>query len=173
MFANGPNHSSKQDRQPNRPAGVRSNAKTATLPVKSPFTSFSLFATLADMSKKILPLLLVPLLMGGCAASITNLTPKQQTRNSNNSYTVEVAFDSTQQAIVWDSIKPEIVVGNDYYEMHRTALMTNRWEGSIPIPPGTSVIHYRYKFDYEKHSWGAPKNDTEYSPVYTLHINEP
>jgi hypothetical protein len=140
--------------------------------VKSPFTSFSHFATLGDMLKKILPLLLVPLLMGGCAATITNLTPKQQTRNSNNSYTVEVAFDSRQQTIRWDTIKPEIVVGNDYYEMHPTHLMTNRWEGSIPIPAGTSVVHYRYKFDYQKNSMGPPKNDTEYSPVYILHIVE-
>ncbi len=124
------------------------------------------------MLKKILPLLLVPLLLGGCAAMITNLTPKQQARNSNNSYTVEVAFDSRQHAIRWDTVKPEIVVGNDYYEMRATPLMTNRWEGQIPIPAGTSVVHYRYKFDYQKYSFGTPTTDTEYSPVYTLHILE-
>ena len=125
------------------------------------------------MLKKMLPFLLLPLLMGGCAATITNLTPKQQSRSASNLYTVEVSFDSRQQTIRWDTIKPEIVVGTEYYEMHPTPLMTNRWEGAIPVPAGTSVVHYRYKFDYQKNAFGPPVTDTEYSPVYILRILEP
>ena len=57
------------------------------------------------MTKKFLPVLFLPLLLAGCATSLTNLTPLQQTRNANNLYPVEVALDSNEQAVRWDSIR--------------------------------------------------------------------
>jgi hypothetical protein len=126
------------------------------------------------MLKKLLPLVLLPLLMAGCAGTFTNLTPKQQARTSNNLYTVEVAFNSRQQALRWDSIKPQIVVGSEYYDMHPTSLMTNRWEGTIPVPQGTSVVRYHYQFDYRRNSFGGPPEPgTESSGEFTLRITEP
>jgi hypothetical protein len=124
------------------------------------------------MLKKTLILLLLPLLFAGCAATLTNLTPKQQTRNPENLYPVEVALSSRQQALKWDSIKPQIVVGNDFYPMRATPLMTNRWEGMIPVPAGTSIVRYRYKFDYHVNHFGGPLPDSAMSPEYTLRIQE-
>ena len=54
--------------------------------------------------------------------------------------------------------------------MRPTPLMTNRWEGLIPVPPGTSLIHYRYKFDFQYNKMGKPGNDTRPFPEYTLRI---
>jgi hypothetical protein len=125
------------------------------------------------MLKRFLPILFAPLLLAGCTSTFTNLTPLQQTRNANNLYPVEVAMTSRQQALRWDSIRPQIVVGNDYYPMRPTLLMTNRWEGLVPAPPGTSLVHYRYKFDFELNSYGKPQPDSALSPEYTLHILEP
>jgi hypothetical protein len=122
------------------------------------------------MLKKILPLLIVPLLMGGCAATFTNLTPRQQVRNSNNLYPVEVALNSRQQTLRWDTIKPQIVVGAEFYPMHPTPLITNRWEGAIPVPPDVSVVHYRYKFDFKANAFGPPQSDSASSADYTLRI---
>lgn len=124
------------------------------------------------MSKKFLPLLLVPLLMG-CNATFTNLTPRQQVRNSNNLYPVEVAFTSRQQTLRWDSIHPQIVVGNEYYALRPVQLMTNRWEGLLPVPPGTSIVHYSYKFDFKENAMGPAASDSARSPEYSLHIIEP
>lgn len=121
-------------------------------------------------TKKFFSLLLLPLLMGGCAATFTNLTPTRQTANSDNLYPVEVAFTTRQQSLRWESINPQIVVGTDVYPMRQTPLMTNRWEGLIPVAPGTSLIHYRYKFDFLDNSFGAPKPDSAISPQYTLRI---
>jgi len=51
--------------------------------------------------------------------------------------------------------------------------MTNRWEGLVPVPPGTSLVHYRYKFDFNYSGMGKPKADSALSQEYTLRIAEP
>jgi hypothetical protein len=124
------------------------------------------------MFKKSLPLLSLSLLLAGCAAQLTNLTPQQQVRTTNNLYAVEVAMDSRQQTIRWQSIQPRILVGTNYYDMQPTPFMTNRWEGMIPVPPDTTNVHYRYKFDYRYNRMGKPGNDSALSPSYSLRILE-
>ena len=124
------------------------------------------------MLKKFLPVLFLPLLLAGCATHYTNLTPQQQPRSTNNLYLVEVAVASSQQTLRWGSIRPQIVVGDKFYDMHPTLLMTNRWEGLVPVPPGTTSISYRYKFDYEFNAMGKPKSGSRISSEYTLRVKE-
>lgn len=122
------------------------------------------------MLKRIFPALLLPLIVAGCATSFTNLTPSQQTRTTNNVYSVEVEFVSSQQTLRWDSIRPQILVGSRSYEMRATPLMNNRWEGQISVPPTSESVTYRYRFDYDYNSFGKPKADNALSPEYTLRI---
>ena len=122
------------------------------------------------MLKKSLPLLSLSLLLAGCATQLTNLTPQQQVRNANNLYTVEVAFNTRQQTLRWQTIEPKIIVGTETYEMRPTPLLTNRWEGLIPVPAGTSVVRYRYRLDYQYNRMGSPGMDNSISPEYTLRI---
>jgi len=70
----------------------------------------------------------------------------------------------------WESIKPQIMVGSQLYTMRLTPLMTNRWEGLIPVPATTNLVHYRYKFDYNFNAMGPPQPDSALSPMYTLKI---
>ena len=105
------------------------------------------------MWKKILPALPV-LLLTGCAATFTNLTSLQQPRNANNLYPVEVAFNSQQQSLRWDSIHPYVLANGQLYDMRPTPLLTNRWEGFVPVPAGADGVTYRYKFDYLYNSLG-------------------
>ncbi len=123
------------------------------------------------MLKKTLPFLLLPLL-AGCAAQFTNLTPRQQSRNSNNLYPVEVAFTSKQQNLRWDSIKPQVVVAGQPFEMRPTMMMTNRWEGLVPVTSDSGVIHYHYRFDFNTAGFGTLNPDSAVSPEYTLRIKE-
>jgi uncharacterized protein YceK len=126
------------------------------------------------MMKKFLPVLLLPLLLTGCATTFTNLTPKQQVRNPNNLYPVEVAFHSRQQSLRWETIKPQIVVGSEFYPMRPTLRMTNRWEGLVPVPAGKNSIEYRYRFDFKFNAVGQPpQDDSALSPVYKLVIIGP
>ena len=112
----------------------------------------------------------LPLLLAGCNATFTNLTPTQQPRNTNNLYEVGVALASRQQSLRWESIKPQIMVGTELYSMRPTPLMTNRWEGLVPVPANTNLVHYRYKFDFEYNAMGHPMPDSALSPEYTLRI---
>jgi hypothetical protein len=129
------------------------------------------FATLAAMLKKTLPFLLLSLL-AGCATQVTNLTPRQQTRNPNNLYPVEVAFASKQQNIRWETVKPTVIVNGQPFEMHPTLMMTNRWEGLIPAPMGTDTVHYRYRFDFDVNAFGKRSAENAVSPDFTLKIRD-
>ena len=122
------------------------------------------------MWKKILMVLPV-LLLAGCAATFTNLTLLQQSRDANNLYPVEVAFTSQQQSLRWESIHPYLLVNGQLYDMRQTPLMAGRWEGFVPAPSGVNEVSYRYKFDYLYNNFGTPpKPGSAYSPVYKLTI---
>ena len=122
------------------------------------------------MWKKILPL--VPaLLLTGCAATFTRLTPLQQPRNANNLYPVEVIFNSPQQSLRWDSLKPYVVVNGEPYPMHPVPMVEHRWEGFVPVPPTEDSANFRFKFDYLYNHWGTPPQpNSAFSPMYQLKI---
>jgi hypothetical protein len=130
----------------------------------------TVFVTLRFMLKRILSLSLLPLLLAGCAAQFTNLTPRQQTRKPDNLYTVEVAFNSKQQTLRWDTIQPQIVVDSQKYPMHKTALLSNRWEGVIPVPSGVNSVVYSYRFDFLQNEFGPAKPGSASSRPYKLQI---
>ena len=110
--------------------------------------------------------------MAGCASRVTNLAALHQQRNTNNLYAVEVAFDSRQQTVRWQSIKPRVLVGSQSYEMRTTPLMSNRWEGLIPVPPGQTSAEFRYRIDYQYNRMGKPGTASALSHKYILHILE-
>jgi hypothetical protein len=124
------------------------------------------------MLKKILPLLLVPLLLAGCATTFTNLTPTEQPRNAENLYPVEVRFDSNQKALRWESIEPKVLVGEQSYPMRLVPMMRNRWECLVPVPGGSRSVEYRYKFDFLVNEFGGPQPDTAISRPYLLKVVE-
>jgi hypothetical protein len=123
--------------------------------------------------KPALPVLLLAVLLAGCSTTtITNLTPQVQSRNTNNLYPIEAALASDQQTLRWSSIQPSVVVGNDFYPMRPTPLMTNRWETLVPILPGNKTVYYQFKFDYRYNTFGPAQADSKLSPKYRLLISE-
>jgi len=122
--------------------------------------------------KKFLPWLPV-LLLAGCSttATFTRMTPSEQPRNADNLYPVEVAFNSQQQSIRWDSIHPYVIVHGQSFPMRPVAIVQNRWEGLVPVPPAASEVTYRFKFDYLYNTFGAdPQPDSSWSPIYSLKV---
>ena len=119
--------------------------------------------------KKFLLLSLMPLLFAGCS-TITNLTPTQQTRNATGLYPVEAVWDSRQQTIREDSMKPSVMVGMESYPMRRTSLMRNRWETLVPIPAEKGAVIYRFKFDFNYNAIPQPLPDSKLSREYKLQI---
>jgi hypothetical protein len=122
------------------------------------------------MLKKFVSLLLLPLLLAGCATHLTNLGALHQPRKPTNLYPVEVSFDTQQQTVRWQSIRPHILVGNESIDMRPTPLMTNRWEGLVPVGPGQNSVEFRYKLDFQYNRMGTPGNDSVLSRKYTLQI---
>ncbi len=111
------------------------------------------------------------MLMAGCS-SITNLTAQRQLRTDTDQYLLEVQFKSSRQALRWDSIKPNVIIGKEFYPMHLTPLMTNRWETLVPIPRGESVLYYQYKFDFEVNSFGPKQPESILSHKYRVQVLE-
>ena len=124
------------------------------------------------MWKKVLPVLLVLCLLTGCTATFTNLSAQRQARNPNNLYPVEVALNTRQQSLRWESIQPFVIVGTEAYPMRQTLMMKNRWEALLPVPPVTNAVYYHYKFDFQTDGLGKPKADSDSSPEYKLLILE-
>jgi hypothetical protein len=123
------------------------------------------------MNLKNFLLVLPVLLLAGCSTTFTRLTPLMQPRNPNNLYPVEVQFDSTQQSLRWESIKPYVLVGGDLYPLRPEEQMHNRWEGFVPVPPGANTASYRFKFDYLYNNVGTlPKPNSAWSSSYKLQI---
>jgi hypothetical protein len=123
------------------------------------------------MLKRFLPLLPVLLLAGCTTGSFTRLTPNQQVRNTDNLYPVEVAFDSKQQALRWESIKPFVIVNGQPTLLRQVPMVKNRWEGLVSVPPGVSAVNYRFKFDYLYNAFGqVPQPNSESSRTYTLKV---
>ena len=117
-------------------------------------------------------MLLPVVLLAGCTTTtFTRLTPNQQPRNANNLYPVEVAFNSQQQSLRWESIQPYVLVNGQPFPMRPVPLVGNRWEGLVPVPPSASAVNYRFKFDYLYNNFGtAPKPNSVSSKVYTLKV---
>ncbi|HEY3763023.1 MAG TPA: hypothetical protein VGN23_14860 [Verrucomicrobiae bacterium] len=117
-------------------------------------------------------LLLLPvLLMAGCATQFTRLSPLEQPRNANNFYPVEVEFDSNQQAMRLDTIKPYVLVDGELYPLHQVPLLNNRWEGFVSVPTTSDEVDFRFKFDYLYNNFGSqPKPSSAYSPLYKMKI---
>ena len=122
------------------------------------------------MSKKFLTLVAPLLLMVGCSTSVTNLTPHQQLRTPTGLYPFEAKWESKQQSVVKDSIKPIVVIGTDTYPMQPVPMVKNRWEAMVPIPADKSLVHYQFKFDYQYLAIPQRRPDSKLSDPYDLKI---
>ena len=101
----------------------------------------------------------------------TRLTPLQQSRTASNLYPVEVAFNSQQQSLRWETIQPYVLVNGELYPLRPVPLVKNRWEGFVPVSPGVNSVDYRLKFDYKYNNLGtSPKSTRAVSPIYKLNI---
>ena len=123
------------------------------------------------MTKQFLALSLLLALLTGCVTNtVTQLTPTTQPRNPTGQYRVEFQWDSSQQTVRWDTIKPYAVVDLDTYEMKQVLRTTNRWETFIPIPASKNQVIYQFKVDYEVTQFGKPLPTSKLSPLYKMVI---
>lgn len=121
--------------------------------------------------KRFSALLVLPFLLSGCVSTSTsNLTSSQQPRNPSGLYPVEAVWESNQQSVIKESIKPRVVVGLETYPMKPTPLITNRWEALVPVPADQDTLFYHFKFDYEYQGFPERRSGSILSREYRLDI---
>lgn len=118
--------------------------------------------------------LLAAALLAGCGttSTVTQLSPRTQTRNAEGLYPVEIEFRSNMQALKKETLKPYLQVGENNYPMRRTPRMEHRWETLLPVPATTNLVNYKVKVDFEYNAFPAPKPDSVLSAPYQLQIRE-
>jgi len=88
-------------------------------------------------------------------------------------YSFSVEWASKQRALIDESVKVYVVMGNKKYEMRRTPMLPERWETLVPVDENEDLVNYRYRFDYEYKGIPATRNNTIESNPYTLIILDP
>ncbi len=122
---------------------------------------------------KTLSLLVLSAWLTGCTStSVTNLTPRQHLRNADGVYLMEAEWRSNQANIRKETIKPYVVIGLEEFPMRRTLMLPNRWEALVPIATQKSLIHYRFKFDFNYAQMNGDKPDSKLSMPYQLEIKD-
>ncbi len=111
------------------------------------------------------------LVVAGCGTSrVTNLTTTKQIRNASGMYPIEFDWDTSQQSIIQESIKPVVVVGFEQYPMRPALNMKSRWETVIPVPADKNYVLYHFKVDYLYRAFGPAEKSSKLSPSYRLDI---
>ena len=111
------------------------------------------------------------LLVSGCVTTrIVNLTPYQVSRTPDGLYLFEARWKSNLRTIIPGSMKAYVVIGTNFFAMHRVPGTTDRWEATVPLSPTNRFVHYWYKFTYLYKAIPEPKPDSTCTPTYTLEI---
>lgn len=121
-------------------------------------------------SLRIFAVLIVGMVLTGCSTTVTNLTSSRQSRVSAGLYPFEVIFDSNQQSLQKETVKPYVIVGLEPYPMQPAPLLPNRWETLVPVPEDQSIVNYRYKFDFDYLSIPQRRSSSVLSRPYQLEI---
>ena len=119
--------------------------------------------------KRILVLLLAPVVLAGCS-SVSNLSATRTARDGTGFYTVEAKFSTQRRAIIDESIRAFAVVGDKSFELKRVPLVKDRWEGQIIVDPTQKSAHYHFQFEYKVNRIPKAKDETSSSPEYGIDI---
>jgi hypothetical protein len=115
-------------------------------------------------------LLLFPLLLAGCATTVTNLTPSTQQRSATGFYPIEVAIDTRQQSLQQETMTPYVLIGAQSYPMQPTMMLNNRWETLVPVSGDREYVTYQFKIDYDYLGIPNRQKGSKLSAPYQLRI---
>ncbi len=114
-------------------------------------------------------------LAAGCTSTITNLTPSALPREASGLYQFEAEWTTTQRSrdLRQDTIEAYVVADQKMYPMERVPRIQDRWEAHVPIPPGTNVLYYQFKWDYGTAGFGRTVPNSLRSQTYRVEIVDP
>ena len=116
--------------------------------------------------------ILSPLFFTGCIYhEITNMTPGTLPRNDKGYYEVHIIWESNDNAVRHDTIKPVVLIGTNIFEMKRTPLVKNRWQTPVPVDPVANELRYRIKVNWKYNTIPVPAANSQLSEEFLLRIN--
>ncbi len=119
---------------------------------------------------KTLPVAALALLAAGCSSTLTNLTASKLPRNADGLYQIEAAWRTREQSVVVESIKPQVMVGTEFYPMRPVSTIEGRYEAFVPVPAGQNSLNYQFKFDFQNYRMHVRRPNSYMSPGYRLEI---
>ena len=121
----------------------------------------------------ILIIFLTALLLGGCArATLTNLTVSSQPRDANGLYRVEIIWEDTANTVRHEPVQPVVLVGTNAFPVHRTALVSSRWETLLPVAEDAQGVTYRIRVDWKFNAIPVPEANSKMSKSFQLQIKD-
>jgi hypothetical protein len=93
-------------------------------------------------------LLALAALTGCQSVALTNMTPSSLPENPSGIYTFTLRVAPKSSSVVPDSITPQVIVGAQAHDMHRSEISTEIYEFDYKLPPYQSDIGYYYLVNY-------------------------
>lgn len=85
-------------------------------------------------------------------------------------YHFEVQWDTSRRGANNPNVKGYVMIEETLFPLTRIPGTPDRWEGDVPVPPGKSVISYRYKFEYTYPTFTQPASQSDLSQAYLLEL---
>ncbi len=127
---------------------------------------------MAAMKRVLLAILVAVSAIGCVTYNLSNLTLREHPRTPTGLYPVELIWESNEQALRHESIKPIVIIGTNVYTMQKTLLMKNRWEALIPADKTVTNLYYRIRVNWQYNTIPYPENNSQMSPQYQLRIRD-
>ncbi|MSR67140.1 MAG: hypothetical protein EXS24_07195 [Pedosphaera sp.] len=123
--------------------------------------------------KRVLLAILVAATAIGCVThNFSNLTLREHPRVATGLYPVELIWETNEQAVRLESIKPLIIIGTNVFPMQKTLLLKNRWEALVPADKTVTNLYYRIRVDWQFNTIPFPEKNSQMSPQYQLRIRD-
>ena len=95
-------------------------------------------------------------LLSGCGdLTLTNLTPNKIPKNPSRIYTLSLDAQVNNGSVARDSVKAEIVIDGNTYQMEKSEAGKDIWEYDYRLPGDRRGAKYFYKVTYDVGNYGA------------------
>ncbi len=122
--------------------------------------------------KQIFPLLaaVISLGLGGCATTLTNLTPLNIPENPSGIYTFSVSAKIRQTNADMESIKTTIVINGEEHKMELSDIGSDIYDFDYKMPRDLNELGYYYVFEYDFYTDREPRHFKKFSDVYKAQL---
>ena len=118
----------------------------------------------------LLPFTAISFLLGGCASTLTNLTPLNIPENPSSIYTFSVATKIWQSNIDKDSVKTTIIINGQEQKMKLSNIGDNVYEFDFNMPRDMNEVGYYYVLEYDYFNDSRRVHFKKFTDVFKAHL---